>query len=73
MNADTIARGLNADHVPTRRPSQWSPTDVRRILSGREVLGYFQRKANDYERWLAGMRRVRDGLRSGGFLRVRPP
>jgi hypothetical protein len=38
-----------------------------------KVLGYFQRKANDYERWLAGMRRVRDGLRSGGFLRVRPP
>ena len=43
------------------------------ILTHPEVLGYFQRKANDYERWLAGMRRVRDGLRSGGFLRVRPP
>ena len=43
------------------------------ILTHPEVLGYFQRKATDYERWLAGMRRVRDGLRSGGFLRVRPP
>jgi NAD(P)-dependent dehydrogenase (short-subunit alcohol dehydrogenase family) len=43
------------------------------ILTHPEVLSYFQRKANDYERWLAGMRRIRDGLRSGGFLRVRPP
>jgi NAD(P)-dependent dehydrogenase (short-subunit alcohol dehydrogenase family) len=42
------------------------------ILTHPEVLGYFQRKATDYERWLAGMRRIRDGLRSGGgFLKVR--
>ena len=41
------------------------------ILTHPEVLGYFQRKAADYERWLAGMRRVRDGLRAGGFLKVK--
>jgi hypothetical protein len=41
------------------------------ILTHPEVLGFFQRKASDYERWLAGMRRVRDGLRGGGFLKVK--
>ena len=41
------------------------------ILTHPEVLGFFQRKAADYDRWLAGMRRLRDGLRSGGFLKVK--
>jgi NAD(P)-dependent dehydrogenase (short-subunit alcohol dehydrogenase family) len=41
------------------------------ILTHPEVLGYFQRKAADYERWLSGMRRIRDGLRAGGFLKVK--
>jgi hypothetical protein len=41
------------------------------ILTHPEVLGFFQRKANDYERWLAGMRRLRDGLRAGGFLKLK--
>ena len=42
------------------------------LLTHPEVLGYFQRKASDYDRWLAGMRRIRDALRSGpGFLKVR--
>jgi NAD(P)-dependent dehydrogenase (short-subunit alcohol dehydrogenase family) len=41
------------------------------ILTHPEVLGYFQKKAADYGRWLAGMRRVRDGLRAGGFLKVK--
>ncbi len=41
------------------------------VLTHPEVLGYFQKKAADYGRWLAGMRRVRDGLRAGGFLKVK--
>lgn len=38
------------------------------ILTHPEVLGYFQRKAADYPRWLAGMRRVRETWRRGAFL-----
>ena len=30
------------------------------ILPHAEVLGFFQRKAADYDRWLRGMRRLRD-------------
>jgi len=41
------------------------------VLTHPEVLGYFQRKAADYDRWLGGMRRVRDGWRDGGFLKVK--
>lgn len=41
------------------------------ILTHPEVLGFFQRKATDYERWLVGMRRLRDGLRAGGFLKLK--
>jgi len=35
------------------------------------VLGFYQRKASDYDRWLAGMRKVRDGVRAGGLFNVR--
>jgi NAD(P)-dependent dehydrogenase (short-subunit alcohol dehydrogenase family) len=42
------------------------------VLTHAEVLGFFQRKAADYDRWLAGMRRIRAGLRTaGGFLKVK--
>ena len=41
------------------------------VLTHPEVLGYFQKKAADYGRWLAGMRRVREGLRTGGFLKLK--
>jgi short-subunit dehydrogenase len=42
------------------------------IATHPEVLGFFQRKAADYDRWIGGMRRLRAGLRKGeGFLKVR--
>lgn len=41
------------------------------VLTHPEVLGFFQRKAADYDRWLAGMRRLRAGLRTDGFLEVK--
>jgi NAD(P)-dependent dehydrogenase (short-subunit alcohol dehydrogenase family) len=42
------------------------------IATHPEVLGFFQRKAADYDRWISGMRRLRAGLRNGaGFLKVR--
>jgi NAD(P)-dependent dehydrogenase (short-subunit alcohol dehydrogenase family) len=42
------------------------------LLTHPEVLGFMQKKSADYERWLAGMRRIRAGLRTaGGFLKVK--
>jgi NAD(P)-dependent dehydrogenase (short-subunit alcohol dehydrogenase family) len=41
------------------------------ILTHPEVLTYFQRKASDYERWLNGMRRVRESLRASSFLKLK--
>jgi hypothetical protein len=35
------------------------------ILPHPEVLTFFQRKALDYERWLAGMRRLQARVESG--------
>lgn len=49
--ADCVVAGLEAEHFL--------------ILPHPEVLTYFQRKANDYDRWLAGMRRLDEKLRSG--------
>lgn len=36
------------------------------ILPHPEVLTFFQRKASDYDRWLAGMRRLQDAVSAGG-------
>jgi hypothetical protein len=41
------------------------------ILTHPEVLGFFQNKANDYGRWVGGMRRVRERFRGGAFLKTR--
>lgn len=35
------------------------------ILPHPEVLGFFRRKASDYDRWLAGMRRLRETVQPG--------
>jgi DNA invertase Pin-like site-specific DNA recombinase len=45
-----MARGLNNDRVPTRNGGQWSPIVVRRILTGKAVLGFFQFKGE----WFRG-------------------
>jgi NAD(P)-dependent dehydrogenase (short-subunit alcohol dehydrogenase family) len=37
------------------------------ILPHGEVLEYFRRKGSDYDRWLAGMRRLQGRFRGGGF------
>jgi NAD(P)-dependent dehydrogenase (short-subunit alcohol dehydrogenase family) len=37
------------------------------ILPHAEVLEYFRRKGSDYDRWLAGMRRLQGRFRGGGF------
>ena len=42
-----------------RRRSRGSPRSASSILPHPEVLEYFRRKASDYDRWLAGMRRLR--------------
>ena len=36
------------------------------VLPHPEVLTFFQRKASDYDRWLAGMRRLQAGIVAGG-------
>jgi NAD(P)-dependent dehydrogenase (short-subunit alcohol dehydrogenase family) len=41
------------------------------ILTHPEVLGYLQRKVEDPDRWLIGMRRLREGLRAGDFPKGR--
>jgi NAD(P)-dependent dehydrogenase (short-subunit alcohol dehydrogenase family) len=35
------------------------------ILPHAEVLGFFQRKSNDYDRWLRGMRKLRERVMGG--------
>ncbi|MFT5767676.1 MAG: hypothetical protein ACI9DH_001501, partial [Halioglobus sp.] len=37
------------------------------VLPHPEVETYFQRKANDYDRWLSGMRRMRNRFQGEPF------
>ncbi len=41
------------------------------ILPHPEVAGYLQRQATDRERWIGGMRRIRETLRAGTFLKLK--
>jgi NAD(P)-dependent dehydrogenase (short-subunit alcohol dehydrogenase family) len=41
------------------------------ILPHPEVAGFVQRQANDRERWIGGMRRIREALRAGSFLKLK--
>ena len=49
--ADVVVEGIRAERFL--------------ILPHPEVEQYFQRKANDYDRWIAGMRRLQARVRSG--------
>ncbi len=48
--ADAVVNGIAAEHFL--------------ILPHPEVADYFRRKADDYDRWLRGMRRLRSNLLS---------
>ena len=48
---------LDPDYVAERVLSAMDDATFL-VLPNPEVLTYFQRKANDYERWLRGMRRL---------------
>ena len=53
---------------PRRWPTPWSPRSTREtflILPHPEVLTFFQRKGVDYDRWLAGMRRLQARTEGG--------
>ena len=41
------------------------------ILPHPEVAGFVQRQATDRERWIGGMRRIREALREGSFLKLK--
>ena len=53
-------RGRRHARRPRTWPRRWSTGWPERflILPHPEVLEYFRRKADDYERWLRGMRRL---------------
>jgi NAD(P)-dependent dehydrogenase (short-subunit alcohol dehydrogenase family) len=64
---ENVFGGADADGIMT--PSQVADCIVDGVASGKflitphpEVLGYFQRKAADYDRWIGGMRRFRRKL-----------
>ena len=64
---ENVFGGADADGIMT--PEQVADCVVAGVANGQflivphpEVLGYFQRKAGDYDRWISGMRRFRRKL-----------
>jgi NAD(P)-dependent dehydrogenase (short-subunit alcohol dehydrogenase family) len=64
---ENVFGGADADGIMT--PEQVADCIVEGVASGKfliaphpEVLGYFQRKAADYDRWIGGMQRFRRKL-----------
>jgi len=65
--AENVFGGADLDGIMT--PEQVADCVIEGVANGQflivphpEVLGYFQRKASDYDRWIGGMRRFRRKL-----------
>lgn len=66
-SAENIFGGADLDGIAT--PAEVADAIVQGVTEGRflitphaEVIGYFQRKAADYDRWIGGMRKLRRKL-----------
>ena len=72
MLDEAVALGAGSILLPTAvDPSAVAGTVVDGLTAGRflllphpEVAGFEQRKASDIDRWIAGMRRLRDAARA---------
>ena len=65
-----FAEGADADGIAT--PEQVADLAIDGIHAGQfmitphpEVVGYLQHKANNYDRWIGGMRKLRRNLGAG--------
>lgn len=67
---ENVFGGADADGIAT--PEQVADAAIDGVAEGRfmvtphpEVIGYLQFKANDYDRWIGGMRKLRRNLKAG--------
>jgi len=68
---ENVFGGADADGIVT--PEQVADCIVEGVAEGRfmiaphpQAIAYFQNKANDYDRWIGGMRKLRRNLRDNG-------
>lgn len=68
---ENVFGGADADGIVT--PERVADCIVEGVAEGRfmiaphpEAIAYFQNKANDYDRWIGGMRKLRRKLQAGG-------